>query len=400
MKKFILSAAMILPFAAMAQQGFTINGKIGTLNAPAKAYLIYRTPAGQFADSTNIVNGAFTFKGQVEMPVSANIRVKHTEPTAVRTPLDVLGFYVENKNITISAKDSVKNAVITGSPVNEDNAKLAGLLKPAVAKMEALQAEFSAKSDEERKSEGYMETVYARSNAIEKEMQDLSQTFINSNSNSYVALNAFRSVLGYDIDPTTAEPAFNKFSAELKATPLGKSIQTAIDGAKKSQVGTMATDFTQNDPTGKPIKLSDFKGKYVLVDFWASWCGPCRRENPNVVKAFNTYKDKNFTVLGVSLDRPDGKEAWTKAIKDDGLTWSHVSDLKYFDNEASKMYGVQAIPFNFLVDPAGKIVARNLREEALQTKLAELLGANTAAPASATAPAPAAKASKAKKAKS
>ena len=400
MKKIILSAAMILPFAAMAQQGFTINGKIGALNAPAKAYLIYRTPAGQFADSTNIVNGAFTFKGQVEMPVSANIRVKHAQATATKTPLDVLGFYIENKNITISAKDSVKNAVITGSPVNEDNAKLAALLKPAVAKMEALQAEFSSKTDEGRKSEGYMETVYARSNAIEKEMQDLSQTFIDGNRNSYVALNAFRSVLGYDIDPTTAEPAFNKFSPELKATPLGKSIQTAIDGAKKSQVGTMATDFTQNDPSGKPIKLSDFKGKYVLVDFWASWCGPCRRENPNVVKAYNTYKDKNFTVLGVSLDRPDGKEAWMKAIQDDGLTWSHVSDLKYFDNEASKMYGVQAIPFNFLVDPTGKIVARNLREEALQTKLAELLSANTAAAAAATSAAPAAKASKAKKAKS
>lgn len=385
MKRFLLSAALLLPVAVMAQQGFTITGKVAALNAPAKAYLIYRTPGGQFADSTNIVNGAFTFKGQVEAPVNANIRVVHAQPTAAKTPLDVLGFYIENKAFSITAKDSVKNAVITGSPVNADNAKLTALLKPAVAKMEALQAEYAAKSDEERKSEAYMQTVYARSNAIEKEMQDLSQSFINTNKNSYVALNAFRSVLGYDIDPATAEPAFNQFSAEMKATPLGKSIQTAIDGAKKSQVGIMAADFTQNDPTGKPIKLSDFKGKYVLVDFWASWCGPCRRENPNVVKAYNTYKDKNFTVLGVSLDRPDGKDAWVKAIKDDGLTWSHVSDLKYFDNAASKMYGVQAIPFNFLVDPTGKIVARNLREEALQTKLAELLGggvnANTAAKA-------------------
>ena len=401
MKKLILSAAMILPFAAMAQQGFTINGKVGALNAPAKAYLVYRTPGGQVADSSNIVNGAFSFKGEVEMPVNANIRVIHPQTSAAKTPIDVLGFYIENKTISITAKDSVKNAVITGSPVNDDNAKLASILKPAMTKMEALQAEFQSKTDEERKAEGYMQTVYDRSDVIEKEMQALSQTFIDANPNSYVALTAFRSVLGYDIDPTTAEPAFNKFSAELKATPLGKNIQSAIDGAKKSQIGTMATDFTQNDPDGKPIKLSDFKGKYVLVDFWASWCGPCRRENPNVVKAFNTYKDKNFTVLGVSLDRPDGKEAWVKAIKDDGLTWSHVSDLKYFDNEASKMYGVQAIPFNFLVDPSGKIVARNLREEALQTKLSELLGASTAAPAAPAAKAaPAGKASKAKKVKS
>jgi peroxiredoxin len=374
MKKLILSAALLLPFAAMAQQGFTITGKVGALNAPAKAYLIYRTPGGQFADSTNIVNGAFTLKGQVEGPVNANIRVVHTAPTATKTPLDVLGFYIENKSFSITAKDSVKNAAITGSPINTDNEKLNALLKPAIAKMEALKAEYAAKPDAEKESEAYMKTIYARSEAIEKEMQDLSQTFIKSNKNSYVALNAFRSVLGYDIDPTTAEPAFNQFSADLKATPLGKSIETAIAGAKKSQVGIMAADFTQNDPTGKPVKLSDFKGKYVLVDFWASWCGPCRRENPNVVKAFNTYKNKNFTVLGVSLDRPDGKEAWIEAIKADGLTWNHVSDLKYFDNAASKMYGVQAIPFNFLVDPTGKIVARNLREDALQAKLAELLG--------------------------
>jgi len=381
MKKFILSAALLLPFAAMAQQGFTINGKVGALNAPAKAYLIYRTPGGQFADSTNIVKGAFSFKGTVETPVSANIRVVHTAPTATKTPLDVLSFYVENKNINITAKDSIKNATITGSPVNADNEKLSALMKPAAVKMEALRAEYDAKSDEEKQNEAYMKTVYARSEAIEKEMQDLSQTFIKANPNSYVALNAFRSVMGYDIDPTTAEPAFNQFSAEMKATPLGKSIQSAIDGAKKSQVGIMAADFTQNDPDGKPVKLSDFKGKYVLVDFWASWCGPCRRENPNVVKAYNTYKDKNFTVLGVSLDRPNGKEAWVKAIKDDGLTWTHVSDLQYFDNAASKLYGVQAIPFNFLLDPTGKIVARNLREDALQAKLAELLGAGKAAPA-------------------
>lgn len=376
MKKVILSAALLLPIAALAQTGFSIKGKVGSLNAPAKAYLAYRSGSEQIVDSAKIVNGAFEFKGKVDGPTSANIRVLHdagTDPSKRAAP-DVLALYIENKNISLNAKDSVKNALIKGSPVNDDNEKYHALLMPAIAKMEALKNEYRAKTDEQRENKEYMKTVYDRSDAIENEMAEISKKFVNENPNSYVALSAFRSVMGYDIDATTAEPIFKKFSPELQATALGKSINAAIQGAKMSQIGTMATDFTQNTPEGKPVKLSDFKGKYVLVDFWASWCGPCRHENPNVVAAFNKYKDKNFTVLGVSLDKPDGKEAWVKAIKDDGLTWTHVSDLKYFDNAVSKMYGVQAIPFNFLVDPTGKIVAKNLRDEALQLKLAELLG--------------------------
>jgi peroxiredoxin len=376
MKKRILSAALLLPFAAMAQGGFTIKGKVDAANAPAKAYLAYRTATDQVLDSSDVVKGVFQFKGKVEEPTSANIRLIHpgvTDPGKRAVP-DILPFYIENKAITLTAVDSVKKAVIKGSSINDDNKKLHALVQPAIAKMEALTKEYRAKTPEERDNKEYMETVYERSNAIEQEMETLSRKFVVENPSSYVALSTFRSVLGYDIDAAAAEPIFNKFSAELKATSLGKNIAMAIKGAKKSQVGTMASDFTQNTPEGKPVKLSDFKGKYVLVDFWASWCGPCRQENPNVVKAYNRFKDKNFTVLGVSLDKPGGKDAWIKAIKDDGLSWNHVSDLNYFDNAASKMYGVQAIPFNFLVDPSGKIIARNLREEALQTTLAELLG--------------------------
>jgi len=122
------------------------------------------------------------------------------------------------------------------------------------------------------------------------------------------------------------------------------------------------------------IAKADYKGKYVMLDFWASWCGPCRAENPNVVKAYTKYKDKNFTILGVSLDRPDGKADWQKAIKSDGLSWTQVSDLKYGDNQAAALYFVQAIPSNFLLDPDGKIIAKNLRGSDLDDKLAELFG--------------------------
>jgi peroxiredoxin len=156
-----------------------------------------------------------------------------------------------------------------------------------------------------------------------------------------------------------------------------QKVSTILSGATQpepeeiSKVNMEAPDFTLPDPNGKMISLKSFRGKYVLVDFWASWCGPCRQENPTVVAAFNRFKDKNFTVLGVSLD--DNKAKWLKAIQDDKLTWTHVSDLKQWESIVVPMYQIQGIPFNVLVDPNGKVIASELRGEDLEKTLSSVL---------------------------
>jgi len=152
-------------------------------------------------------------------------------------------------------------------------------------------------------------------------------------------------------------------------------MRNALESLKSTSIGAEAPDFEQTDTLGKPVRLSSFRGKYVLLDFWASWCGPCRQENPGVVKAFNRFKDKNFTIIGISLDKPGGGFAWMNAIKSDHLGgWTQLSDLKFWNNAVAQLYFVQGIPKNFLIDPAGKIVAQDLRGGDLEAKLEEVLG--------------------------
>ena len=219
---------------------------------------------------------------------------------------------------------------------------------------------------------------------ISSEEKTFTQQTVQQATNSSLALFILSTYQGMARDPnfrvngfTDAEVValltdmLNKFPERTDIAGIRNSVESTIP--KTLWVGKPAPEISLPDTEGRTVNLSSFRGKYVLVDFWASWCGPCRRENPNVVQAFNQFKNKNFTILGVSLDRPGQKENWIKAIKEDNLTWTHISDLKFWQSEVVPVYQVGSIPFNVLVDPNGKVVAENLRGNALGQKLQELL---------------------------
>ncbi len=376
MKQILTGVALLVVATGFSQsaQKFTITGRLKNLaNDVDKVYLRYMSAGERRTDSAVVVNGSYTISNTIVEPVRASLSVKY-KPGKDGTPVkmfsgrDATSIFLSPGKIKVSSKDSLSNVEIKGSASQDAFATLEGMLKPLNAEMASLSTQWRDAKDEAAKK-----LLEPKFDEVDARMKEVYKAYVQANPKSPIAVYAVNQYAGYDIDAAKAQPVFDLLPASTKLLPSAVDLAGRLEIASRLAIGKPAMDFTQNDTLGKPVALSSLRGKVLLVDFWASWCGPCRRDNPNVVKVFNQYKDKGFHVLGVSLDQPDAHAKWIKAIHDDKLTWTHVSDLKFWDNEVAKMYGVRGIPFNLLLDKDGKIIGRNLHGEELEKKLASVM---------------------------
>lgn len=286
---------------------------------------------------------------------------------------DKVDLYVDGGKTTVKFSDEIAEAKIVGSAMQTAFAHYANHMKAYDLQMNVLSAKRTELYQQKEAGQEGLREVQQQIRAVEVEKDNAKETYIKANPDSYFSLLALKEIAGHSIDVAYVEPFFKQLNPKLQSLKEGVELAKAMDIAKRLAIGKEAPDFTQPDLAGKSVKLSDFKGQYVLLDFWASWCGPCRADNPNLVKAYQQYKDKNFTILALSLDRPGKKDDWVKAIEKDGLPWHHVSDLTGWQNEVAGLYGIQAIPQNYLIDPQGKIIAKNLHGDQLEKLLGKLL---------------------------
>jgi peroxiredoxin len=351
--------ALLLPVAAIAQadKGFTIKGNITGIKDSTLVFLANSN--GNPVSQTYVTNGTFQLIGKVESEDVYQLNfIGHQ---------DTYEIFMGNDNINLTGKaTAIKALIVSGKSAAQDYQLYQKRFNPLKERLNKNVTLANQTQDAKKR-----DSLVAIVNKTVADIQSQIDLFIKEKPASPVSAFILYITNQLNNDPELLQQRFDLLTDDAKKNMYGNAISEMVEASSFGSIGSSAPDFVQNNEEGKPVSLSSFKGKYVLIDFWASWCGPCRRENPNVVAAYNAFKNRNFTILGVSLDQD--KQKWLDAIKTDNLNWTQVSDLAYWNNAAAKKYKVSSIPQNYLLDPNGKIIAKNLRGEELHRVLAQTL---------------------------
>lgn len=362
---FLFAIVFLLGSCSQKSNEYTVTGELDGVDEGTAVLQKLESSSGPVAvDTTEIVDGKFTFSGQIDQPTFHLVYVNDNQ-----VPLT---FFLENGEVKITGNiDSLQKAEVKGSELNDKFQKFNDEV-PSNDRAQALQQEFmqARQSGDQQK----MKDLAGEYQSIMQEQQQYYKDYLNENTD-----NAVGAFLGMNMAKSMSADELKKlvasFEENIPEHPYVKEMKNMVEPAQKQaeaenaiQVGKEAPNFTLPDTKGQEVSLDEFEGKYVLLDFWASWCSPCRKENPNMVKAYKEFGGENFEIVGVSLDKT--KDPWMKAIEEDNITWTQVHDA---EGEVANTYGVQSIPFTLLLNKEGEIIEKNLRGEALQDKLNEIL---------------------------